>query len=100
MPTPSSRARCSSTSQQTVAIGNDTVYTDSSETTVAGTAVTCGPLEPDSARSAVACGKTLLQTMDPLLSDRQTICCRIDSAGKVIGARVTIGGDGLMMTFG
>ena len=38
--------------------------------------------------------------MDPPLSDRQTVCCRIDSAGKVIGARVTIGGDGLMMTFG
>ena len=82
------------TSRQTVAIGNDTVYTDSSETTVVGRAATDGPLEPDSARSAVACDKTLLQTVDPPLSDRQTICCRIDSAGKVIG------GDGLTMTFG
>ena len=43
------------TSRQTVAIGNDTVYTDSSGTIVAGTAATSGLLEPNSARSAVGC---------------------------------------------
>lgn len=80
-------------------LSNDTVYTDSGKGTVAATAVTSWSLEPDSDTTAFACTTSVMQMTAPPETASQTICFRIDSAGNVMGGRVTITIDGFTMVF-
>lgn len=80
-------------------LSNDTAYSDSSKGNVLGTAVTTWSLEPASEHSAFACTQSVLQTVGSSLTLAQTTCFQIDSAGTVIGGRVTISFDGLTMVF-
>jgi hypothetical protein len=76
-----------------------TEYADATKTTVTATTRTTWSLDPDAAGTALACLRTVSTSPGDPLPINGAQCFRINSAGDVLGAVVTVAQGANSITF-